>query len=157
MDTPIEILADPSERGSDVVDCLAAIEGVTVRFTQLAVGDYQANGFVFKRKTLTDFQASITDGSYANQMSGLARSARRGVLIIEGSSDEVAAIRENQGAIQGALVTAGLILGIPILRAKDGMETARVMVYTARHQHLWNGHFYSRPDDRSSTGRQHLT
>jgi ERCC4-type nuclease len=156
MEIPIKIMADPREGQSEVVHCLQSLESVSVQFAELVVGDYQTKGFVFKRIPLADFQNSIIDGRYTNQISALARSARRGVLIIEGTTAQVASIREHRNALQGALVTAGLILGIPILRAKDCMETARVMVYTARHQRLANDHFYSRTNDGPEPGGKRL-
>jgi len=35
-------------------------------------------------------------------------------------------------AMQGALITVSLILGIPVLRSKDAFETAKLIVYSAR-------------------------
>jgi len=38
----------------------------------------------------------------------------------------------NREAMQGALITVSLILGIPVLRSKDASETAKLIVYCAR-------------------------
>ncbi len=35
-------------------------------------------------------------------------------------------------AIQGALVSVSVILGIPVLRSRDALESARVMLYAGR-------------------------
>ena len=41
-------------------------------------------------------------------------------------------------AIQGALITITLMLGLPLLRSRDADETARLMVYAARQARAWS-------------------
>jgi ERCC4-type nuclease len=97
------------------------------------MGDYQIGSRVFvERKTLKDFAISIIDGRLFKQMIRLATSNFRGVLILEGTVSDTVEIGMAREAMQGALITVSLILGIPILRSKDPSETARLIVYIGR-------------------------
>ena len=62
----------------------------------------------------------------------LANSKSNGVLILEGTASDTVDIGMTREAMQGALITVSLILGIPILRSKDPSETANLIVYIAR-------------------------
>ncbi len=53
----------------------------------------------------------------------LASSSFMGVLILEGTGKELVGIGMGREAMQGALINVSLILGIPVLRAKDSAET----------------------------------
>jgi ERCC4-type nuclease len=61
----------------------------------------------------------------------LANSTSTGVLILEGKAGDAAELGVTREAMQGALITVSLILGIPVLRARDAAETAKLMVYMA--------------------------
>jgi ERCC4-type nuclease len=96
------------------------------------MGDYQIdNRLIVERKTLKDFAISIIDGRLFKQMIRLANSNSGGVLILEGTAGDIADLGMTREAMQGALITVSLILGIPVLRSKDPSETARLMVYIA--------------------------
>ena len=82
--------------------------------------------------TLKDFAISIIDGRLFKQMIRLANSNSKAVLILEGTVSDTTEIGMNREAMQGALITVSLILGIPVLRSKDSSETARLIVYIAR-------------------------
>ena len=71
-------------------------------------------------------------GRLFKQMTRLAMSPLNGVLVLEGSSRDLKPSGVRREALQGALITTSLILGIPVLRAFNPDETARLMVYTAR-------------------------
>lgn len=60
----------------------------------------------------------------------------KGVLILEGSSRDLQCIGIRREALQGALITTSLVLGIPVLRSMEPGETARLMVYAARQAKL---------------------
>jgi ERCC4-type nuclease len=62
----------------------------------------------------------------------LANSTFTGVLILEGTVSDTVEIGMTREAMQGALITVSLILGIPVLRSKYPSETARLIVYIAR-------------------------
>jgi ERCC4-type nuclease len=130
----ITIIADDRERKGEVIASLKDMKGITVLIQRLSIGDYQAdNRLVFERKTLHDFAISIIDGRLFNQMLRLANSTLKGVLVLEGTGKDLAETGMRREALQGALITTNLILGIPVLRSKDPLETAKLMIYST-HQ-----------------------
>ena len=139
-ETPIDITADDREQKSDVIKFLSVIEYVDVRIRRLSVGDYRiGHRLIVERKTLKDFAISIIDGRLFKQAIRLANSNLTGVLIIEGTNRDIADLGIARAAMQGALITVSLILGIPVLRAIDAAETAKLLVFMARQiNHLAN-------------------
>jgi DNA excision repair protein ERCC-4 len=130
---PIHIIADDRECKSEVIQSLLQIEDVDVSIERLTMGDYQIdNRLIVERKTLKDFAISIIDGRLFKQMIRLANAKSEGVLILEGNAGDIAGLGMTREALQGALITVSLILGIPVLRSKDPSETAKLMVYIAR-------------------------
>jgi ERCC4-type nuclease len=129
----INIIIDDRERSQTIHQALIAMEGVSCERQRLAIGDFQVDGrFLFERKTLPDFAVSVIDGRLFKQMTQLAMSPLNGVLVLEGSSRDLKPSGVRREALQGALITTSLTLGIPVLRAFNADETARLMVYTAR-------------------------
>ena len=93
---------------------------VVVRLQRLPVGDYLVDdNLLFERKTLLDLTQSIKDGRLFRQGLRLASASARGVVILEGSSRDLAQSRMRREAIQGALVTLTLSFGIPLLRSAN--------------------------------------
>ncbi len=147
--TPVTIVADDREAHSGVIAALEGIEGVALTMRRLALGDYQLDRrLLVERKTLADFAASLVDGRLFAQMTRLAASALRGILILEGSGSDLAACGVRREALQGALITVSLILGLPLLRARDPQESARLMVYAARQSASFAGGVLQRPGYR---------
>jgi len=104
-----------------------------VMVKRLRLGDYQAGGrLLFERKTLRDLAASIVDGRFFSQACQLARSPLRPVIVLEGTARDLAESGMSRPAIQGALVTATVVLGIPLLRSRDPMESAKLILFSAR-------------------------
>jgi len=133
QDKPIHIIADDRERKSEVIQSLMMMKGITVQIKRLSIGDYWAdNRLVFERKTLKDFAASLIDGRLFNQMIRLANSKSKGILILEGTGKDLADTGISREAMQGALVTVSLILGIPVLRSKEPHETTKLIVFATR-------------------------
>jgi len=129
----VHIVADDRERKSYVIESLLEMENVEVEIQRLSLGDYKIDGSVIvERKTLYDFAVSIIDGRLFKQMLRLTSSKGKGVLILEGTANDTADIGMTREAMQGALITVSLILGLPVLRSKDPSETARLMVYIGR-------------------------
>jgi DNA excision repair protein ERCC-4 len=129
----IQIIADDRESKSAVISKLQAMENVCVCIKRLAIGDYKVdNRLLFEKKTLKDLAVSIIDGRLFNQMIRLAGTSLKSVLILEGTGKDLADSGMHREAIQGALITITLIMGIPLLRSKEPDETARLMVYAAR-------------------------
>jgi ERCC4-type nuclease len=131
--SPINIIADDREQKSEVIKSLMGIENVEVCIRRLSLGDYQIdNQLIVERKTLKDFAISIIDGRLFKQMIRLANSTFTGVLILEGTAIDTVDLGMTREAMQGALITVSLILGIPVLRSKAPSETAKLMIYIAR-------------------------
>ncbi len=132
-DKPIHIIADDREPKSKVIRSLMMMKGITVQIKRLSIGDYCAdNRLVFERKTLKDFASSLIDGRLFKQMIRLANLKLKGILILEGTGKDLAETGIKREAMQGALVTVALILGIPVLRSKEPDETAKLIVYATR-------------------------
>jgi len=130
---PINIIADDRECKSEVIKSLSEIETVAVSIHRLSMGDYQIdNRLIVERKTLKDFAVSIIDGRLFKQMIRLANSDSMGALILEGTVNGTIEIGVTREAMQGALITVSIILGVPVLRSKDPSETAKLMVYISR-------------------------
>ena len=130
---PIHIIADDRECKSEVIASLLQIEEVDVSIRRISMGDYQIDKrLIVERKTLKDFAISIIDGRLFKQMIRLANSDSKSVLILEGMVSDKAELGMTREAMQGALITVSLILGIPVLRSKDPSETAKLMVYIGR-------------------------
>jgi DNA excision repair protein ERCC-4 len=129
----VHIVADDRERKSDVIESLLEIEDVAVDIKRLSIGDYQINNRVIvERKTLKDFAISIIDGRLFNQMVRLANSKFQGVLILEGTAGDSVDIGVTREAMQGALITVSLIMGIPVLRSRNPPEAAKLIIFIAR-------------------------
>jgi len=129
----VHIVADDRERKSGVIESLLEIENVEVDIQRLSSGDYKIGSRVIvERKTLKDFAISIVDGRLFKQMVYLANSRPQGVLILEGTAGNLVEIGVTREAMQGALITVSLVLGIPVLRSRNPAETAKLIVYIAR-------------------------
>ena len=130
---PVHILADDREHKSHVIESLLEFDNVEVDIQRLSLGDYKIdNRMIVERKTLKDFAISIIDGRLFKQMIRLANSKSESVLILEGTVGGIADLGLTREAMQGALITVSLILGIPVLRSKNPSETAKLIVFIAR-------------------------
>ncbi len=127
------IVADDREARGAVVAALRRHACVRLRLERLPVGDYRVDdALLFERKTLRDLVASIKDGRLFAQGLRLAQAPLRSAIILEGRSQHLADSHMRREAIQGALVTLTLFLGIPLLRSLDPEETARLILFAAR-------------------------
>ena len=116
-----------------MAEILRAADGVEVEIRRLRRGDYLVDGrILFERKRLDDFFASIKSGRLFSQACALAGGNCRAAIILEGGYGEIAASGMRRESVQGAIVSVSMMLGLPILRALDMSETARLIVYTAR-------------------------
>ena len=133
------IVADHRERDSGVVQALSNMENVEVRIEHLSLGDYFVDDiFLFEHKTMMDLTASIKDARLFRQACKLAGDSRRAAFVLEGTALDLCSSKMRREAIQGALITVTLMLGLPLLRALDAAETARLMVYAARQARAWS-------------------
>ena len=130
---PIQIIADDRECQGEVIASLMQIEDVNLTICRLSMGDYQIDNRLFvERKTLKDFAVSIIDGRLFKQMIRLTNSNSSRVLILEGIASDIAELGMTREAMQGALITVSLILGIPVLRSRSPLETAKLIVFIGR-------------------------
>ena len=130
---PVPVVVDDRERGCAAADALAALPEVACEVRRLELGDYLVDGqLLVERKTLVDFVASIKDGRLFRQTYALATCGTRPLLILEGAAAEIVNSGMRREAIQGALVTVSVVWGVPVLRALDGAESARLMLYAAQ-------------------------
>ena len=130
----IRVIADDRESHCPVIDAFREHKGVEILIRRLSIGDYEINGrLLVERKTLRDFVSSIKDGRLFRQACRLAASSRlHPLLILEGKLSDLAGCGMKREVLQGALVTLSLILGIPVLRAGDPGESARLMLFAGR-------------------------
>lgn len=125
----IPIIVDDREQQSPVVSALAEYEGVELSARRLTVGDYWVNQqLLFERKTLPDLMQSIIDGRLFRQAIRLASSDSSPILVLEGTHYDPEAPAVSREAVQGALISISLILGIPVLRSLSSQETAWLML-----------------------------
>jgi ERCC4-type nuclease len=97
------------------------------------VGDYLVDHrLVFERKTLNDFALSIIDGRLFSQAIRLVSSKYKSVLILEGTGKELTETGVRREAMQGALISVSIVLGITVLRSRNPSESARLILYSAR-------------------------
>lgn len=128
----ITVVADDRERDGGVVEQLRLRDDVRLSVERLPLGDYRIDEtLLIERKTLPDLILSIKDGRLFSQGVRLAASDLRPALILEGTSRAIVDSGMRREAIQGALITLTLFLGIPLLRSMDASETARLLLYAA--------------------------
>ncbi|RLA25849.1 MAG: nuclease [Gammaproteobacteria bacterium] len=154
-----KIQVDTRESRAHVADFLQKYAEVDITYQHLPIADYAVNDmFLFERKTLPDLIASIKDGRVFKQACCLAAAPQRGVFILEGSSACLRGSNMNRAAIQGLLIKISVFLNIPVLRAKDAEESARLILYTVRQSQKLMGstnhtrHFsHKRPQAKQKT------
>ncbi len=131
--TPLHILVDDREDRTSIAMRLAASGEVRITRKRLKTGDYLIEGRVIaERKRIPDFLASLCDGRPFRQAYRLANCGLRGLMIIEGSGSEWKQTGIHRAAIQGALLTLGIVFDLQILRAMDEAETSRILLLAAR-------------------------
>jgi ERCC4-type nuclease len=129
----ILVVADDRERNNEILKYLLDQENVSVTIKRLAVGDYIVDHrLIFERKTLNDFARSIVDGRLFRQVIRLVSSKYKSVLILEGTAKDFRGTGVSREAMQGALITVSIIMGIPVLRSQTPSESARLILYSAR-------------------------
>ncbi len=130
-----KLKVDDRERASAVPQALAATGAFEIAVCRLPIGDYQLdNALLFERKTLVDLVVSIKEGRLFSQALRLAEAKLPAVLILEGTGADLASSGMRWEAIQGALVTVALFIGLPVLRTRSPTETAQTPLFAARQR-----------------------
>ena len=133
MEPKTLVVADDREACADVVQHLLARADCEVVIRRLPLGDYHVAGrLLVERKCWPDLVASIVDGRLFRQTCRMAGSPLHAVVLLEGSEEAIAESAMTREAIQGALISVSVILGIPVLRSRDAEESARLMLYAGR-------------------------
>lgn len=137
VDDRVHITADDREREGGVIEALDAMEDVQLSIERLSLGDYEVeNGLLVERKTVLDLGLSILDGRLFRQAGRLARTAAtRPCLIVEGATEEFDRAAVSRLSLQGALITATLLYGLPVLYSSGPVETARLLRIAACQLH----------------------
>lgn len=100
---------------------------------RLAVGDYLFDDRVlFERKTAIDFGQSLIDGRLFSQALRLRQSRLSSVMILEGQQADWKKTGIRREALQGALITLTIMIGVPVLHSAHAEESAKLMLQTAR-------------------------
>jgi DNA excision repair protein ERCC-4 len=121
------IEADYRERNSGTAHALLG-SGAGLSFVPLKTGDYRVDrALVIERKSAADFTQSLFDGRLFSQVSRLARSAPRALLLVEGALPRLA-----EPTIRGTLLAVTAVFGVPILFSKDPGDSAQWILGAAR-------------------------
>ncbi|HET6399419.1 MAG TPA: ERCC4 domain-containing protein, partial [Candidatus Thermoplasmatota archaeon] len=123
---------DHREQSGAVVRGLHAL-GVRLEARQLEVGDFVlSDRVVAERKSMRDFVDSLVDGRLFPQLRSL-KAYPRPLLVLEG--DSLLGHRNlSAEALYGALASVTVDYGIPVLQARDGAETARLLAAIAKRE-----------------------
>ena len=134
---PIPIIVDDREQRSPLWPLLRDNDAFDAVVHRLPVGDYAVgDALLFERKTLTDLASSIICGRLFDQALRLAKvKRRRGALLLEGTGRDLCASKLSWAAIQGALTTVTLFIGLPVLRTRSPQESLDTMRFAATQAH----------------------
>lgn len=129
---PISVVADDREARGRLLDVLKGDPLFRVESTRLSVGDYLVDQrFVFERKTTRDLAASVISGRLFSQALRLVEQPLHAALVVEGASLDRACGRMSREALQGALVSVSLMIGVPVLHTRNAEESAALFRYSA--------------------------
>lgn len=132
---PIRLVIDDRECRGPLPAAIAACAEFAVQVERLPVGDYCVDdALLFERKTLSDLTVSIKDGRLFDQALRLANASLPAALILEGTSRDLAGSNMRAEAIQGALITVSLFIGLPLLRSRDASATVHTLLFAARQR-----------------------
>ncbi len=128
----MQVIVDDREPLAGPYEYLCGMPNMKITRRRLQTGDYLLdNRILFERKTAPDFGQSLIDGRLFAQAIRLRQTAMSSVLILEGNQHAWTKTGIRWEALQGALITLSVLLGIPVLRSSDAPETAKLMVQTA--------------------------
>ncbi|MHA1276063.1 MAG: DEAD/DEAH box helicase [Candidatus Helarchaeota archaeon] len=128
-----EITVDHRESSASLVKTLVSA-GIKIKLAQLAVGDYLiGDRIIVERKTCEDFSNSIIDGRLFKELKELRQGTIFPLLVIEGENLYSVSTLKHE-AIRGAIASILLDFNIPIIRTKDGKETANYFKTIARRE-----------------------
>jgi len=107
---------------------------------RLTAGDYLIEDEILvERKTVADFSTSLVDGRLFPQVSRLARSLHRSLVLIEGPPGRPMP-DVHPHAVQGAIVSLAVMWRLPVLHTSGPEDSLRVVRFLASQA--------GRPQDR---------
>lgn len=129
----IQVLVDDREQRSPLWPLLRDSSLFDAQLQRLPLGDYAVgDSLLFERKTLPDLTASIISGRLFDQALRLSKSKRRRpAMILEGTGRDLRACRLSWSAIQGAMATVTLFIGLPVLRTRTPQESLDTLRFAA--------------------------
>jgi len=108
--------------------------GVEVEGARLEVGDFVISERVaVERKSVRDFVRSLVDGRLRDQAARLRERYEKPLLVLEGREDPEE-LGLHPHAVLGALLHLVMDLGVPVLRTRDGSQTASLLWLLARRE-----------------------
>lgn len=136
MPSRFSVVADDREYRSTLVAELRGRPEFVLGIERMTLGDYRLDDrFLIERKTLADLACSIKSGRLFTQALRLAEiDSLRPVLLLEGQARDLRHTEMRWAAIQGALVTVSIFIGLPILRARSAAESADTLLSMARQE-----------------------
>lgn len=145
----IPLIIDHRERHAPLPAILQRSSEFDTVFDQLPLGDYRVDErFLVERKTPIDLIRSIKDGRLFRQAVRLANAGPRGLILLEGTTADLARSAMSREAIQGALITLTVLLGLPLLRARNTEESAHLLLLLARQGRTVASGAHPRPAKR---------
>jgi Fanconi anemia group M protein len=131
----VQVIVDQREVKSSVARELEKA-GVEIMLHTLEVGDYiLSDRIAVERKSCEDFTGSLIEHKLFEQISNLARTYEKPVLIIEGES--LFNTRNlNPNAIHGALSSIALDFGVAVFYTRDAQDTAGLLKQIAKREQV---------------------
>ena len=131
----LSIIVDSREMNSSVVKELIRF-GVNIKVENLTIGDYILSSRVaVERKTAQDFALSIVDRRLFLQARNLISTYKKPLIIVEGENLYTAS-NVNANAIRGAILSLLMDYGIPVILAKNPLETALFLTLIAEKEQV---------------------
>jgi len=129
----LAVVVDQREIRSTVVRSLEKL-GMNISVRTLEVGDYVVSDrLAIERKSAEDLAGSLIDGKLFDQISNLARTYSKAVLILEGEG-VFGARQLGPNAIHGTLASIALDFGVSILYTRDTEDTASLIRLLAKRE-----------------------
>lgn len=142
----LTIYADHREPEA-IVQLLRSVPNITVVVEALPVGDFRCGALIFERKTVSDFELSITDGRLFDEATRIAlEPASIGIVVIEGDVMQQGVSLLLQ-SLQGAVTCLSQVQGMSVLTTPDHVATAYFILKHVQHAHQGLG--YDLPLHRS--------
>ncbi|MEM4181860.1 MAG: ERCC4 domain-containing protein [Candidatus Pacearchaeota archaeon] len=126
-----KVVVDNRERNSLVLYHLIENK-IKIELKNLDIGDYLIKDIVIERKTFSDFQSSIIDKRFQNQLENLKKIKRK-ILLVEGF-DDYKNSRINENALRGALLSVALTYNVPLIFTKNEEDSAKFLILIAKKE-----------------------